>query len=68
MNGIREMNEKIQGFRERYDAESPKDLAIALEPGDDDWGDVGRWRATRKNLALTKSALQVDEAHQLAET
>lgn len=67
MSGIREMKTKIQGFREEYGVESPEDLSIALEPGDDGWGDVGRWRVTRKNLALAKAALQVDEAHQLVE-
>lgn len=67
MRGIREMNEKIRRFRAEYDADTPEDLAITLEPGDDGWGDVGRWRATRKNLTLTKAALQVDEAHQIVE-
>lgn len=65
--GIQEMNETLQVFRETYDVESPEDLAIELEPGDDGWNDLGKWRATRQNLALAKAALQVDEAHQLAE-
>ena len=26
-----------------------------------------RWRATRRNLAIAQAALQVDEAHRLAE-
>lgn len=67
VDGIREMNEEIQQFRETYDVESPEDLAVELEPGDEGWGDVGRWQATRQNLALAKAALQVDEAHRLAE-
>jgi len=67
VDGIREMKETLQGYRETYDVEGPEDLAIELEPGDDGWGDVGRWRATRRNLALAKAALQVDEAHRLAE-
>lgn len=67
VEGIREMNESIRGFRDRYEVESPEDLAVALEPGDDAWGDVGRWQSTRRNLAIAKAALQVDEAHRLAE-
>lgn len=67
VDGIREMKESIQQFRETYDVETPEDLAIALEPGDEGWGDVGRWQSTRRNLAIAKAALQVDEAHRLAE-
>jgi len=67
VDGIREMKETLQSYRETYDVEGPEDLAIELESGDDGWGDVGRWRATRRNLALAKAALQVDEAHRLAE-
>lgn len=67
IDGIQEMNATLQEFREAYDVDSPEDLAIELEPGDDGWGDVGRWRATRQNLAIAKAALQVDEAHRLAE-
>ncbi|WP_435158832.1 winged helix-turn-helix domain-containing protein [Haladaptatus sp. DFWS20] len=65
--GIQEMNETLQEFRETYDVENPEDLAIKLEPGDNGWKDIGKWRATRQNLALAKAALQVDEAHRLAE-
>lgn len=67
VEGVREMKESIQEFRETYDVESPEDLAIELEPGDEGWGDVGRWQSTRRNLAIAKAALQVDEAHRLAE-
>lgn len=67
LDGIRRMNETVQEYREEYGVESPEDLAVNLEPGDDGWGDVGRWRATRRNLALAKAALRVGEAHRLAE-
>lgn len=67
IDGIREMKTSIREFRERYDVENPEDLAIELEAGDEGWGDVGRWQATRRNLAIAKAALQVDEAHRLAE-
>ena len=38
-----------------------------LAADDGAWGDVGRWRGTRRNLALAKAALQVDEAPRLVE-
>lgn len=65
--GIREMKTSIQTFRETYGVESPEDLAIELAADEEGWGDVGRWRSTRRNLAIAKAALQVDEAHRLAE-
>lgn len=67
VEGIREMKEVVREFRETYGVESPEDLAIELEPGDEGWGDVGRWQSTRRNLAIAKAALRVDEAHRLAE-
>lgn len=67
MSGIQEMKETVREFRETYDVDSPEELAIALDAGDDGWADIGRWQSTRQNLALTKAALQVDEAHRLVE-
>mgnify|MGYP007091104258 FL=1 len=61
------MKETIQEFRETYDTESPEDLAIELEPGEEGWDAVGRWQSTRRNLAIAKAAIQVGEAHRLAE-
>lgn len=65
--GIQEMKQSIQEFRETYDVERPEDLVIELEPGDDGWNDVGQWQSTRRNLAIVKAAIQVEEAHRLAE-
>jgi hypothetical protein len=67
MSGIQEMKETVHEFRETYDVDSPEELAIALDAGDDGWADIGRWQSTRQNLALAKAALQVDEAHRLVE-
>ncbi len=67
IDGIQEMKETIQEFRETYDIESPEDLAIELEPGENGWDVVGQWQSTRRNLAIAKAAIQVDEAHRLAE-
>ena len=67
VDGIQEMKETIQEFRETYDIESPEDLAIELEPGEKGWDVVGQWQSTRRNLAIAKAAIQVDEAHRLAE-
>lgn len=67
LEGIREMNGDIRDFRRKYDVDSVEDLATILEPDDDGWADLNEWRSTRKNLALAKAALQVDEAHRVAE-
>jgi len=67
VEAIQEMKESIAEFRETYDVESPEDLVIELEPGDEGWSDVGQWQSTRHNLAIAKAAIQVDEAHRLAE-
>jgi len=67
IEGIQKMTELIETFRETYNVESPADLVTQLEAGDEGWDDVGRWRSTRQNLAIAKAAIQVDEAHRLAE-
>lgn len=67
IDGIRELKAQVQDYRDTYAVESPEELALELDADDDGWGDVGRWRATRRNLAIAQAALQVDEAHRLAE-
>ena len=67
VEAIQEMKESIAEFREIYDVESPEDLVIELEPGDEGWSDVGQWQSTLRNLAIAKAAIQVDEAHRLAQ-
>ena len=61
------MKESIAEFREVYDVESPEDLVIKVEPGDEGGSDVGQWQSTRRNLAISKAAIRVGEAHRLAE-
>jgi len=67
IDGIREMKTQLQDYRDTYEVDGPEELAIELDASDDCWADVGRWRATRRNLAIAQAALQVDEAHRLAE-
>lgn len=67
VDGIREMKAQLQEYRDTYGVEGPEELVIELDAGDDGWADVGRWRTTRQNLAIAQAALQVDEAHRLAE-
>jgi hypothetical protein len=67
VDGIREMKAHLQDYRDTYEVEGPEELAIELDAGADGWADVGRWRATRRNLAIAQAALQVDEAHRLTE-
>ena len=68
IEGIREMKAQLQEYRDTYGVEGPEELAVELDDGDDGWADIGRWRTTRRNLAIVQAALQVDEAHRLAET
>jgi predicted ArsR family transcriptional regulator len=67
IDGIRDMKAQLQKYRDTYEVEGPEELTIELDDDADGWADVGRWRATRRNLAIAQAALQVDEAHRLAE-
>ncbi|EMA52220.1 DUF7342 family protein [Halococcus salifodinae] len=67
IDGIRGMKETLEAFRETYDADGPEEAVMELAAGDEGWADIGRWRGTRRNLAIAQAALQVDEAHRLAE-
>jgi len=60
------MKESIAEFRETYGVESPgsRDRTRTRRRG---WSDIGQWQSTRRNLAIAKAAIQVDEAHRLAE-
>ena len=66
IEGIQEMTTQLEEYRDTYGVENPEALVMDLE-ANGGWGDVGRWRGTRRNLALAKAALQVDEAHRLVE-
>jgi len=61
------MKESTPEFDVICGVESPEDPVIKLEPSDEGWSDVGQWQSTRRNLAISKAAIQVDEAHRLAE-
>ena len=67
IEGIREMKAQLQEYRDTYGVEGPEELAVELDDGDHGWADIDRWRTTRRNLAIAQAALQVDEAHRLAE-
>jgi DNA-binding Lrp family transcriptional regulator len=66
IGGIREMKSQLQDYRDTYVVEGPEELALELDAKDNGWADVGRWRGTRRNLAIAQAALQVDEAHRVA--
>jgi hypothetical protein len=68
IDGIREMKAQVQDYRDTYGVESPEELTLELDADADGWADIGRWRATRRNLAIAQAALQIDKAHRLAET
>jgi len=58
-NGIEELREKIQAFREKHGMNDPDDLATTLGASSDDWTDVSRWRSLEENLEIAKAALSL---------
>jgi len=56
------MNESTPEFDVICNGESPKHLVIEPDPHD-----VGSWQPTRRNGAIAKAAIYVDEAHRLAD-
>ena len=56
------MKESTPEFDVICNVESPTDLVIELDPND-----VGSWQSTRRNCAIAKAVIYVDEAHRLAE-
>ena len=66
-DAIEEMKTKIREFRERYGVESPEELAIELDADGEGWDDRSRWEGTRRNLALTQTALSYRNARDVVE-
>lgn len=66
-DAIAEMKAEIRRLRERYDAESPEELAIELDADEAGWDDRSRWEATRRNLALAQTALSYRNARDVVE-
>jgi len=61
------IREVIAEFRETDDVEHPEDLVIESNLGDEEWSDVAQWQSTRRNCAIAKAAICVDETHRRAE-
>jgi len=57
--GIEDLRETIQSFREKHGVNDPDDLATTLDPGSDDWTDVSRWRSLEESLDVAKAALSL---------
>jgi len=58
INMVFKMKESIADFRETYDVESPGDLVIELEPGNEGWSHVGQWQSTRRYCAIVSCYLR----------
>ena len=60
VDGIRDLKAEIRSYREEYDATEPDDLALELEPDDDEgWRAISRWRGLEENLKIAQAALSL---------
>lgn len=58
IDGIQDLKEKIEAYREEYSVTNPKELALSLEAGDSDgWTAVSRWQGLEENLQVAQAAL-----------
>jgi DNA-binding transcriptional ArsR family regulator len=54
---VRQAKERIAGLRQRYDADTPNDLADTLDATDDDgWDDLATWRTLEADLKRLQAA------------
>lgn len=54
---VRQAKERITELRQRYDADTPNDLADALDAADDDgWDDLAMWRTLEADLKRLQAA------------
>lgn len=67
IEGINEMKQQLQQYRDEYGVETPEELARQLDADEPGWLDLGEWRTTRRNLAIAQAALSFDEAYRLIE-
>lgn len=65
--GIRGMKEQLQSYRKQYNVESPEELALDIEAGDEPWNVLSEWESTRRNLALAQTALSYGQARNIIE-
>lgn len=59
VSGIRDLKSRIGTYRDRYDVTDPDDLALELDPEDDDWAVIPEWRALEEDLDLAQAALSL---------
>ncbi|WP_222918337.1 winged helix-turn-helix domain-containing protein [Natrinema sp. SYSU A 869] len=60
VDGIRDLKEKIETYREEYGVMDPNDLALELEADDGEgWTAISRWRALEENLKIAQAALSL---------
>jgi DNA-binding transcriptional ArsR family regulator len=53
---VRRAKERIAELRGRYDADTPNDLADALDSDDDGWDDLATWRTLEADLKRLRAA------------
>jgi len=68
---IKELREERASIMETHEFGTIDELTLALEDGDDNWGDVVRWRQIEQNLEIAQAALALygfdpDDSHAAA--
>ena len=68
---IKELQEERANIKETHEVGTIDELTLALDAGDDGWGDVARWRQIEQNLEIAQAALALygfdpDDSHAAA--
>ncbi|WP_340097942.1 winged helix-turn-helix domain-containing protein [Salinibaculum salinum] len=63
---LQDLKDTVNTLRDKYDVESPTELAQELEPDDTEgWDDHTTWQTAQKNLYLAKAALSFYDAQRV---
>ena len=58
-DAIHDLKEELRTLREQYEVKDVDELAIELDPGDEGWQDVARWKQVEQNLEIAQAALSL---------
>jgi DNA-binding transcriptional ArsR family regulator len=58
-DAIHDLKEELGNFREQYNVTDVDELALELDPGEEGWQDVARWKQVEQNLKIAQAALSL---------
>lgn len=58
-DAIHDLKQELSDFREQHDVTDLDELTLELDPGDDGWQDVARWKQVEQNLEIAHAALSL---------